>query len=202
MITHKQWVNKYLHIVIDVDKAYGGQCVDVARSHMSEVDGYDDIEGVHGAVDFFVKYDDMPKLKAAYFRIVYQLGMIPPDGAKVVWGTTPNNPFGHIAVSDESGQIRMGVMEQDGFDNPARDVSKGTSKGLVKRETGYGNVLGWLVPREKPIEIKVSGNVPPAGSTIAESDRTAQIGFYWLNKTSDPKNPRWMLLTAAGWKFI
>jgi len=202
MITHEQWEKKYLHIVIDVDKAYGGQCVDAARSHMGEVDGYWDIEGVCGAVDFFTKYDSMPKLKAAYHRIAYQPGMTAPDGAKIVWDITPNNSFGHIAIADKATQLNLGILEQNGFDNPARDVNKGTSRGLVKRETSYGNVLGWLIPKEKPVEIVVKGKIPPAGASIATSDRTAQNGQYWLNKTSDPGNPRWMQLINGTWQFV
>jgi len=199
-MTHNKYKNTYLHTIIDVDKKYGGQCVDVARHYMSVIHNVNDVEGVNGAVDFFTKYDSMPKLKSAYHRINYQPGMICPQGALVIWGTTKNNSYGHIAICDEATQSTLTILEQDGFDNPARDVSIGDTDGLEVRTTSYTNVLGWLVIKEKTAEIKVIGAVPPAGAKIATSDRTAQNGDYWLNISLAV--PKWMLLVNGKWNYI
>ena len=200
MMTHNNWRDSNLYKVIDVDKKYGGQCVDAARDHMAKVDDVFDVEGVNGAVDFFTKYDHMPKLKAAYHRIMYQPGMVAPQGAKIIWGTTPNNSFGHIAICDSATQLTLTILEQDGFDNPARKVDLGDTDGLEMRVTSYDRVLGWLIPRELPEPVRVIGNLPPDGARIAKSDRTAQNGDHWLNQSVKPA--RWMLLANGKWDYI
>ncbi|MCL2186528.1 MAG: CHAP domain-containing protein [Treponema sp.] len=192
-MTHNEWTGKWLGKRIDFDKVYGAQCADVAGQYALDVHGITGLEGVTGAVDFFTKHDSRPKQKAAYYAIKYQEGLEPPQGAFIVWGATPNNSYGHIAVCDSSTQTSLTVLEQDGFNNPSRDVSKGDAYGLKRRTATYNNVLGWLVPKQKP-----NGNLPPANAKIAASDRGAQNGDYWFNQSANS----WMQLADSKWRFI
>jgi len=214
-MNHQEWVSKWLGKPIDYDKAYGAQCVDVARQYAADVHGVTNLEGVHGAVDFFVKHSSRPIQIANYFAIKYQEGMEIPQGALVVWGAIiSNGNFGHIGICDSSTQLTLTVLDQDGFDNPQRDVKLGSVNGLRKRTVTYGNVLGYLVLRQdrnqtsseirilnKPPEswsASVTNRYPPADAKFALSDRTALLNDYWFNTVT--KN--YMLLTKSGWKNI
>jgi len=195
---HNQWRDKWLGKVVDFDGAFGGQCVDVARQYAADVHGIRNIEPVRGAVNFFTDYDQMPNLKANYFRIAYQEGLIAPQGALFVFGTTPTNSFGHIGVVDSGNQTEFISLDQDGFNNPAKDVDKGDTQGLKRKTFNYSRVLGWLVLKENRSTVTVTGSTPPAGAKIASSDRNAQNGDYWLNTSTN----RWMQLVNGKWQNI
>jgi len=189
-----------------VNNYYVHNCVDVFRDHCASVDFITDLESVGGAHELYTRYEYLPKLSAAYFRIQYQEGLIPPEGAKLIWGATANNSFGHVAIADEgSTQTLLALLEQDGFRNDKRDVSIGDMKGLTERKTIYTGLLGWLVLREvrmssapSGLQFSDTGRYPTSGSTIATSDRNAQLNQYWYNPTAK----QYMILTQGGWRFI
>ena len=162
------------------------KCVDVARQYMLDVHGVNNIESVNGAKDFFLQ-SYRPKQDKYYFRIAYQKGIVPSIGTIIIW----NGNFGHIAIVDESDQYGFTVLEQDGYNNATKDVSKGDSHGLKQKNYNYHNVLGWLVLKQD----RLHSDQLPKNAVIAKSDREAQIGWYWFNE----KTGNWMILTNAGW---
>jgi len=194
MITHDDWVSFNLNKKVDFDGVYGAQCADVVGQYALDVQGIKGIEGIIGAVDFFTKHESRPVQKKFYYAIKYQEGLITPRGAFVIWGTTKDNSFGHVAICDSASQSGLVVLEQDGFNNSTKNVKLGDSQGLKKRTYNYWNILGWLTLKEN----RVMGKAPPSGAKIAKSDRQAQIGEYWLND----KTNMWMILTKTGFNYL
>jgi len=190
-MTHEQFKEKYIGVPVDYDKAYGAQCVDVARQYICDVHKVNQPEGVNGAADFFINHDKRPNQQKNYYCIKYQEGLEAPQGALIIWAPNKDNGnYGHIAVCDNSTQNNITVFEQDGFDNPTKDVKLGSANGMKERVRSYNNVLGWLVLKQNKINVSVIGNVPPAGATIVQSDRNGNYGDYWFNTSTN----RWMIL--------
>ena len=205
-IKHEDWKRKWIGKIIDFDNAYGGQCVDVARQHMFEVDGMQ-VESVRGAADFFTQHNSRPIQRANYDAIAYREGLIPPVGAKIVWAATDSNGFyGHIAIVDSGNRSSFVALEQDGFANPEKDVNKGTVTGLVEKTKNYNNVLGWLVLKGNKqkqdanlnMPVPANGKYPPAGAVFAPSDTNGRVNEYWFN----PRTQSYMILATNGWKNI
>jgi len=219
---HQDWKDRWLNKPIDFDNAYGAQCVDVMRQYASDVHGITNIEGVRGAADFFTQHANRPNQRAAYFAIAYQEGLEAPQGAFIVWGANSGNGnFGHVAVCDASTQTGITILDQDGFDNPTRNVNLGSANGLRKRTVNYNNVLGWLVLRQDRnpnpsttttpaagirilatppvgLQLAINDRYPPANAVYAPSDTNGRVGEYWRN----PNSLQYMVLTTSGWRNI
>lgn len=98
---------------VDFDGACGAQCVDLFRQYNKDVWGNPRLEGLGengGAKDLWLKYDQMPLMKK-YLRKVTE----PICGDVVVFGATPTNKFGHVAIFLAQKDNKMLVFEQDGY---------------------------------------------------------------------------------------
>jgi hypothetical protein len=201
---HQEWKDRWLNIPIKFTEKFGAQCVDVMRQYAADVHGIRDIEVVNGAVDFFTRHNSRPVQMANYFAISYQEGLATPQGAFIIWGGNSNNGnFGHVAVCDTSTQTELTILDQDGFDNPARDVNLGSVNGMRKRTVSYNNVLGWLVLKENRNNtdnrpVPANGKYPPANAIMAPSDTNGRVGEFWFS----PSTRLYMTLTAQGWRNI
>lgn len=129
----QEWYDQTLGHQIDIDGAYGDQCVDVAMSwaqfcfpghQWPELLGHGDAKDLFGAAnpDFFEKLT----------------GITPTQGDMVVFGATPTNPYGHIAVVISADASHMQVIEQNGF-NPSGVAYVATRP--------YNNIIGYLRPK-------------------------------------------------------
>jgi hypothetical protein len=132
-VNFQAWYNKSLGQPIDIDQAFGDQCVDVAMSWAEycfpghkwpELLGYGDAKDLYAAAN------------AAFFDKLQNI--VPQQGDMAIFGATSTNPYGHIAVVINGYQNAMNVIEQNGF-NPSGVAY------LAQRP--YSNVIGYLRPK-------------------------------------------------------
>ena len=98
---------------VDFDGVCGAQCVDLFRQYNKDVWGNPRLEGLGengGAKDLWLKYDKMPLTKK-YLRKVTK----PVCGDVVVFGATPANKFGHVAIFLAQKGDNILVFEQNGY---------------------------------------------------------------------------------------
>lgn len=128
-----QFVTKYCGKKVDFDGAYGAQCVDLFRQYCHDVLDIPHTGSVDGAKDLYEKYGDLPQEKKYFTRLAKNAA--PQYGYVAVWGATPTNKYGHVAIvlakPDASSLL---VFEQNGV---LQDGAK-----VVKRDTK--NILGYL----------------------------------------------------------
>ena len=130
------FINKYCGKKVDFDGHYGPQCVDLFRQYCKDVLEIPHTGGVEGAKDLAENYHAMPKEKA-FFCLVNPENGYGERGDAAVWGATPTNKYGHVAiVLDRLIDGSLVVFEQDGF---RQDGAK-----LAIRDPK--NIIGYLRP--------------------------------------------------------
>ena len=128
------FVQAYIKTKVDWDKKWGPQCVDLPRQYWHDVWGFPKFEGVDGAKDLVLKYNQMPTEKE-YLCLVSD----PKSGRQgdvVVFGATEKNEFGHVAIVLDITMNYLVVFEQDGFKKDGAKIGKWR----------YNNVIGYLRP--------------------------------------------------------
>lgn len=140
-MTLQDFVQKYQGKGIDVDGAYGNQCVDLIKAYYKEVVGIPAQTG--NAVDYWKKFP-----AASFEQIANSPEGVPQAGDIVVWGTKVG-PYGHIAIALDGSTTRKLVT----FDQNWPVGSK-----CQQVSHSYAGVLGWLRPT-KPV---------PAGTKAAD----------------------------------
>lgn len=101
---------KYNGQKVDSDGAFGAQCVDLFRQYLKDVWDLPHTGTVDGAKDLYLNYDKLP-LEKKYLRKV----VLPICGDIVVFGATPSNKYGHVAIFLAQQDDNMLVFEQNGF---------------------------------------------------------------------------------------
>ena len=128
-----QFLTKYCGKKVDFDAAYGAQCVDLFRQYCSDVLNIPHTGAVDGAKELYEKYADLPVEKKYFTRLTKKA--VPEYGYVAVWGSTPTNKFGHVAiVIARINASTLLVFEQNGFQ---QDGAKFT-------ERSTANLLGYL----------------------------------------------------------
>lgn len=141
---------------MNLDRAYGYQCADVANDYCNHLFGrwQGGIIGLGNAKDMF------PTADTAYWERIYNNlndpNLIPKRGDVIFWGASRNNPYGHVAVVESADTSGANVVEQDGFRNT-------TPAYRAKRGYVYAGMpcIGWLRPRPEKIigyQPAVAGN--------------------------------------------
>jgi hypothetical protein len=130
------FINKRLGTKIDFDGVYGAQCVDLFRQYAKDVCNVPvRMEGVEGAKDLYLNYENMPIEKKYFARknahSVAQMGDV------VVWNATATNSYGHVAIVVCNEPKGLLVLEQNGF----------TQAGTLLAERSRDNLLGFLEVR-------------------------------------------------------
>ena len=130
---YEQFLTKYCGKKVDFDGAYGAQCVDLFRQYCRDVLDVPHTGAVDGAKDLYEKYADLPVEKKYFTRLTKKA--VPEYGYVAVWGATPTNKYGHVAlVICRLSATSLLVFEQNGFQ---QDGAK-----FVERSTV--NLLGYL----------------------------------------------------------
>lgn len=128
-----QFITKYCGKKVDYDGVFGAQCVDLFRRYCTDVLDVPHTGSVDGARELYEKYADLPVEKKYFTRLTKNA--TPSFGLVAVWGATPTNKYGHVAIVicrlDASTLL---VFEQNGV---LQDGAK-----VVKRSTQ--NLLGYL----------------------------------------------------------
>lgn len=128
-----QFMTRYCGKKVDFDGAYGAQCVDLFRQYCKDVLDIPHTGSVDGAKDLYLKYADLPGEKKYFVRCAKNA--VPQYGMVAVWGPTPTNSYGHVAiVICKLGASTLIVFEQNGI---LQDGAK-----IVRRDTK--NLLGYL----------------------------------------------------------
>jgi len=137
-LTLQEFVERHQGEKVDWDKAWGAQCVDLARQYFHEVWGIPQPEGVVGAQDF-ARWQERPKQNTyTVFEQVMVRGQPIPAGAVVIFRASPGNKYGHIAICLGTEGQTIRVFEQDGFKQDGAKIGTWT----------YEKVAGYLMPRE------------------------------------------------------
>ena len=128
-----QFMTRYCGKKIDFDGVFGAQCVDVFRQYCRDVLDIPHTGSVDGAKELYEKYADLPLEKKYFTRLAKSA--TPSIGMIAVWGATPTNKYGHVAiVICKIGASGLLVFEQNGV---LQDGAK-----IVQRSTQY--LLGYL----------------------------------------------------------
>lgn len=132
----RAFMDKWAGKGIDFDGAFGNQCVDVFRQYCKEVLNSPHLGPVVGAKDLYLDFDKT-KEPAWFKRIPYVSGLVPELGDFIVYGSTPTNQYGHVALVLFASEKVVVVLEQNG--QKEKDPSK------VSLRT-YDHCLGFLSP--------------------------------------------------------
>ena len=123
---------------VDFDGACGAQCVDLFRQYNKDVWGNPRLEGLGengGAKDLWLKYDQMPITKKYLCKVAK-----PVCGDIVVFGATPTNKFGHVAIFLAQNGDDMLVFEQNGYTQDGAKYTWRSTQGMLgalrKRNNG------------------------------------------------------------------
>lgn len=134
-MTFNEWKAQAVGRHIDVDGAYGAQCVDVYLDYIQKVIGVSNWASVSGYGDAAALY---PKANLQYFDRLDSSG-IPIQGDVIFYGATATNSAGHVAIVDSADNTGVTCIEQDGF-NPSGAC-------YVKFRKWNGTCIGWLRPK-------------------------------------------------------
>lgn len=132
----ERFMTLYCGKQVDYDKVFGAQCVDLFRQYCKDVLGIPHTGACAtsgGAKDLYTDYSKMPLEKKYFIRL--SKSAVPAYGYVAVWGSTPTNSYGHVAlVVCKLSATSLLVFEQNGI---AQDGAK-----FVERSTE--NLLGYL----------------------------------------------------------
>ena len=118
-----EFINKYINTKVDYDNAFASQCVDVFRHYCKDALNIPHTGAVEGAKDLFLNYDKFP-LEVKYFDKIKSSYTSPRYGDVIVWGETPTNRYGHVAiVVSNIGNKKVLILEQDGFKQDGTKLS-------------------------------------------------------------------------------
>lgn len=132
-MTFEMFLSKYCGQQVDWDKAYGCQCVDLFRQYCHDVLGIPHTGSVDGAKELYENYAKLPREKEFFVRLPKTA--VPKYGYVAVFGSTPTNKFGHVAlVICRLSASSLLVFEQNGF----------TQDGAKFTERKMDNLLGYL----------------------------------------------------------
>jgi len=128
-----EFVDKWIGKKCDYDGFYGAQCVDLFRMFCKEVLNIPFTGGVEGAKDLYLNYDKMP-LEQKYFNRFPPAVDMPCPGDAIIYGATPTNQYGHVAIVLYPCPMNVIVIEQNGI----------TQAGTEVKIRNYINELGYL----------------------------------------------------------
>lgn len=144
-----EFVEKFKGKVVDFDKMYGAQCVDLVREYFQDVwELPKQPEGVIGAQDFFYQHESRPIQRQLCDCHTYNGANLPPVGSVVIFKSTGTNKFGHIAICLKATATGLEVFEQDGIANEKAVKEGREQKGAYIANWNYDRLVGWLTKKE------------------------------------------------------
>ena len=146
-MTLKEFVEKYKGKPVDFDGQYGAQCVDLVRQYFKEVWQLPkQPEAVIGAQDFFFKHESRP-VQSQFCNCTVYAQEPPPVGSVVIFKSSGNNQYGHIAICIEADESLVLVFEQDGIANEKALKEGREQKGAYIKTWNYERLAGWLTKK-------------------------------------------------------
>lgn len=135
-----EWFGIAPGLAMDPDKAYGLQCVDVMdhyAQHIFGVPWQTCVGGVNGA-------KDLPYVAPGEYWTWHTEGL-PAPGDVVIWGGSPANGFGHVAVAEGNINASGADVVQQNSNGLANQAAHRARMGWY--QGGTGQCSGWLRPR-------------------------------------------------------
>lgn len=163
------WKNAVNGVGLNVDGAFGDQCVDVDLSWgMACFPGYawsTIFPPTPYAKNLLETYN--PKFFTRVYNDHNDPNQLPPQGAVVVYGATPaagyTNQFpnlaGHTGVCDYANLVGVNLVQQDGSNPNGRTF-------IAMRAWRYSPCLGWLIPKTAPAPPAPAPTPAPTGKTL------------------------------------
>jgi len=136
-MTLDKFFTKYNGRFIDYDKAYGFQCVDLARQYILEVLGFKPYVALPAGATAKVIFQNF-KSNAYFTKVLNTPSGVPKKGDIIFWGWRwpVTGSAGHVAIFMDGNVNRFISLDQN---YPSRLSVK-----LVNHS--YIGVLGWLTP--------------------------------------------------------
>lgn len=125
-MTLTQFIKKYQGLKVDFDKAFGAQCVDLYRQYCYDVYHIPHTGAVEGAKDLREIHGPYLKWIEDSATADYSVGDV------LVWGATPTNKYGHVAILVAIYNTKYFVVfEQDGFKQDGAKLVLRSREGLL-----------------------------------------------------------------------
>ena len=128
-MTLLDFVNRYIGKKVDFDGFYGPQCVDLYRQYCKDVWEIPHTGSVEGARDLAEKYELLPR-ERKYLVLCREPGSA-KSGDVAVWGATPSNRYGHVAIVVAEDEGVLLVFEQDGFKKDGAKLAWRSKKNII-----------------------------------------------------------------------
>lgn len=137
----EQWFAAAVGRATNPDGVAGFQCVDTFHDYGMAIFGktWQETSGWGNAKDLF--WGPSPYYWHKHVNDPNDPNLIPQRGDVVVYGGSPKNPYGHIAVVLDADVNGMTVIQQDGYLQVPMYVGR-----LGYYEENAGTVIGWLRP--------------------------------------------------------
>lgn len=204
LLSLSQFVSTYNGKSVDVDKAYGYQCWDLAALYSQKCVGVPASAGyglpTGDGCAAGVYYNFLPPLPTYYTRIANTVNALPKPGDLIVWkyGLAGSGGCGHIAIVLSANWSGFTSFDQNWGGKYAHKVSH-----------NWNQVAGWLRPKRN-----VTSSTTPASTvlyyTIVSGDSLGKIAAKYgttvaklveWNKAKYPSlatNPNYI---NVGWKL-
>ena len=148
----REWFGIAPGLRMDPDKAYGLQCVDVADHYAEYIFGVpwaQCVGGVNGA-------KDLPFRAPGEYWTWHTQGL-PQAGDVLIWGGSPTNQFGHVAVVEGGVDANGCTVIQQNSNGLANQAAHRQRMGWY--QGGTGQCTGWLRPRPEKVRGGTSGGL-------------------------------------------
>jgi uncharacterized coiled-coil protein SlyX len=179
----QQWVDSVNGKYIDVDGIYGSQCVDLILHYVQWLwpgVAWRNSIGIGNAKDLYSASNSNYFEKIA--NNTSDPNQIPLPGDIVVFGPTPTNAYGHIAVVLSATPSGLHLIQEDGFLLvDAQGNAHGTAA-IVDRPWGRSPCIGWLRPKN----ISPPTNPQQGGTEVASREQVNNLYHAILFRDGDP----------------
>lgn len=198
----KTWENAVRGVGLNVDGYEGKQCVDVdlswGQALFPGIPWQTVFPPTPDAKDLLNTYN--PHYWDRVFNDHNNPNQIPPPGAVVVYGPTPqygytnkyDNPYGHTGVCESANPQGVYLIQQDGSD-------PNTVTSVKFRPWDLSPCLGWLIPKSqtppKPVPVSSPVAAPPSAPLPIVNTETYYVqhelqGYETAGQAAGRVNPR------------
>lgn len=192
-MTFDEFVKTYKGKKIDYDKAYGVQCVDLAKLYIDKVLEIKP-QSIGNAEAYWNRYEELNYLKSNFYKIQNYPAFIPQKGDVAVWGKK-HGKFGHIAIADGvgttsyfysydenwggrgQGMTRIKHTYKSGFEGVLRPKAQDKVNGSRPSEK---YVVGQAIEIDVPI---VKTGAKEGQDILVDDMKGTPNSQFWINET-------------------
>ena len=191
-MTFDEFVKTYNGKKIDYDKAYGVQCVDLAKLYIDKVLEIKP-QSIGNAEAYWNRYNELPYLKNNFDRIANTPKFIPQKGDLVVWGLK-HGKYGHIAIADGVGTTSYFYSYDENWGGKGQGMTrikhnyKGGFEGVL-RPKAQNKINGdktskYEVGQDVEIDVPIVRTGAKEGQDVLVDDmKGTPESQFWINET-------------------